>query len=289
MTLLSEIGVATGDRVAISCFNTPEFIYSYFSIVKTGAIVVPINLTLTMEEITYILKDSQTQYLVIHEKILQKLGIQVEQLKGMLSLKDVIVLNEDTNEKVSKLAPAQPIDIDPQSLATILYTSGTTGKPKGAMLSHNNLVENTISCTDALKPVGKDVFVSVLPMFHTFGFTTSVLLPLYIGSSLVIHEMFYPKEIIRSIMEQNISVFCGVPSMFIVLAQALKDGKASFPSLRLAVSGGSPLPVEILTLFNHHYKIPLMEGFGLTEASPVVSFNPVLGCLLYTSDASDYS
>ncbi|HBI03871.1 MAG TPA: long-chain fatty acid--CoA ligase, partial [Paenibacillaceae bacterium] len=107
-------------------------------------------------------------------------------------------------------------------------------------------------------------------MFHTFGFTTSVLLPLYTGSSVVIHEMFYPKEIIRSIMEHNISVFCGVPAMFIVLAQALKEGKASFPSLRLAVSGGSPLPVEILTLINHHYKIPLMEGYGLTEASPVV-------------------
>lgn len=277
MALLTEIGVGKGDRVALCGYNSPEFIYSYFSVVKCGATVVPINLTLTMEEITYILKDSNSQFIIIHEKILQKLGIQPEQLKAMLGLKEVIVLNGETTEKARTMAPAFPAEINPDDQATILYTSGTTGKPKGAMLTHYNLVENTLSCTDALKPEGKDVFVCVLPMFHTFGFTTSVLLPLYTGSSLVIHEMFYPKEIIRSIMEHNISVFCGVPSMFIVLAQALKDGKVSFPSLRLAVSGGSPLPVEILTLFNYHYKIPLMEGYGLTEASPVVSFNPVLG------------
>ncbi|HBI03872.1 MAG TPA: long-chain fatty acid--CoA ligase, partial [Paenibacillaceae bacterium] len=169
MSLLSETGVENGDRVALSCFNTPEFIYSYFSIVKSGATVVPINLTLTMEEITYILKDSQSQFLVIHEKILQKLGIEPGHLKALLGLKDVIVLNEKTNEKVNSMPPALPVEIDPHSQAAILYTSGTTGKPKGAILSHYNLIENTISCTDALKPVGKDVFVCVLPMFHTFG------------------------------------------------------------------------------------------------------------------------
>lgn len=277
MSLLSKAGVAQGDRVALSCYNTPEFIYSYFSIVKSGATVIPINLMLTMEEITYILKDSNSQFLVIHEKILQKLKIQPAQLKAMLELKDVIVLNEELKEEVSHLTPALPVNIDPQSRAAILYTSGTTGKPKGAILNHYNLVENTLSCVDALKPEGKDVFVCVLPMFHTFGFTTSVLLPLCTGSSVVIHEMFHPKEIIRSIMEHSISVFCGVPAMFIVLAHALKEGNVSFPSLRLAVSGGSPLPVGILTLFNDYYKIPLMEGYGLTEAAPVVSFNPVLG------------
>jgi len=277
MTLLSEAGVAKGDKVALSCLNTPEFIYSYFSIIKCGATVVPINLTLTVEEITYILKDSNAKYLMIHEKIINKLGVQPGQLKALLGLKEVIVLNEETKEKVSRLTPGNDAEIDIHSEASILYTSGTTGKPKGAVLSHYNLVENTISCQDALKPVGKDIFICVLPMFHTFGFTTSVLLPLYEGCTIVIHEMFYPKEIIRSIVEHNISIFCGVPSMFIVLAQALKEGKASFPSLRLAVAGGSPLPVEILNLFNYHYKIPLLEGYGLTEASPVVSFTPVLG------------
>lgn len=277
MALLRDLGIKAGDRVALSCYNTPEFIYSYFSIVKSGAVVIPINLTLTLDEIAYVLHNSNAQFLIIHEKILSKLGIPVEGLQKSLGLKKVLILNKETTEKIKTLTAHSPIPIDPQSLSTILYTSGTTGKPKGAMLSHYNLIENAISCADALHPVGKDVFISVLPMFHTFGFTTSVLLPLYMGSSLVIHETFHPKEIVHSMTENQISVFCGVPSMFIVLAQALKEGKATFPSLRLAISGGSPLPVEILTLFIHHYKIPLMEGYGLTEASPVVSFNPVLG------------
>lgn len=277
MSLLQDIGVKPGDTVALSCYNTPEFIYSYFAIIKTGATVVPINLTLTLEEISYILKDSHTHYMMIHEKILLRIGGELDLLKGKLALKQIILLGMETTEKIKTLPAATPISLSPQGMSTILYTSGTTGSPKGAMLTHQNLVQNTFSCAEALHPVGKDIFVCVLPMFHTFGFTTSVLLPLFMGSSLVIHETFHPKEIINSIVNRQISVFCGVPAMFIVLAQALKEGKVTFPSLRLAVSGGSPLPVEILTLFNHHYKIPLMEGYGLTEASPVVCFNPVLG------------
>lgn len=276
-SFLHESGIRAGDVVALSCYNTPEFIYGYLAITRLGAIVVPLNLTLTIDELTYILKDSSAKALCIHEKILGKLPASTEQIQALFGLQDVFVINEALSAQVRTVSRVELPEPDSKAIATLLYTSGTTGKPKGAMLSHENLMADTVACTDVLDLTSQDVFVCVLPMFHSFGFTTSVLLPLYTGASIIILEAFHPKEIIHALATRHISVFCGVPAMFVVLAQALKEGKATFPSLRVAVSGGAPLPVEILNLFNHEYSIPLMEGYGLTEASPVVCFNPLHG------------
>jgi long-chain acyl-CoA synthetase len=277
VTYLQQAGLKAGDVIALSCYNTPEFIYSYFAITQLGAVVVPLNLMLTLEEIVFIIRDSNAKAMFIHENILTKLKSEPAALKAGLGFEHVFTLGSELTSVIHSLEPSDFPDPDPKSVSTLLYTSGTTGKPKGAMLSHRNLMANTASCMEALHHKAEDVFVCVLPMFHTFGFTTSVLLPLFAGSSIVIHEAFHPKEIMQSLVQNKITVFCGVPAMFVVLAQALREGKAAFPDLRLAVSGGSPLPVEILNLFVHHYNIPLMEGYGLTEASPVVCFNPLHG------------
>lgn len=274
---LHASGIRAGDVVAVSCYNIPEFIYSYLAITRLGAIVVPLNLTLTLDELTYILHDSGAKALFIHEKILGKLSVSAEQLQAQFGLQEVLVIDEALSTRAHAATTIELPEVNPKAIATLLYTSGTTGKPKGAMLSHENIMADTVACTDVLDLTAQDVFMCVLPMFHSFGFTTSVLLPLYAGSAIVIHEAFHPKEIMHSLISHHISVFCGVPAMFVVLAQALKEGKASFPSLRVAVSGGAPLPVEILNVFNHQYNIPLMEGYGLTEASPVVCFNPLHG------------
>ncbi|AMA74752.1 hypothetical protein ACH33_13190 [Aneurinibacillus sp. XH2] len=274
---LRQNGIKKGDVVALSCYNTPEFIYSYFAIAHIGAIVVPLNLTLTMEEIAYIIGNANTKAIFVHENILAKLKVAPEQLKTALGLHSVFVINAETSASIAALTPDEATEVNPKAISTLLYTSGTTGKPKGAMLSHENLLANTASCNRLLELNANDVFMCVLPMFHTFGFTTSVLLPLYAGSTIVIHEAFQPKEIIQSLLQNRVTVFCGVPAMYVVLAQAMRSGKVEFPDLRFAISGGSPLPVEVLTLFNHQYKIPLVEGYGLTEASPVVSLNPLHG------------
>ncbi|WCK55896.1 long-chain fatty acid--CoA ligase [Aneurinibacillus sp. Ricciae_BoGa-3] len=271
-------GLKKGDIVALSCYNTPEYIYSYMAITQIGAIVVPLNLMLTMEEISFILKDSGAQALIVHEKILARLKTDSARIQTSLGLSHVFVLQNELAEAVSKQKPAKPIDLNPDDICTLLYTSGTTGKPKGVMLSHTNLMANTVSCSITLNLIGEtNIFMCVLPMFHTFGFTTSVLLPLYTGSPIVIHDAFQPKEVMASLVKHRVSVFCGVPAMYVVLAQALRDGKVEFPDLRLAVSGGAPMPVEILNLFNKQYEIPLVEGYGLTEAAPVVSLNPLVG------------
>jgi long-chain acyl-CoA synthetase len=276
-TYLTQHGIQPGDVVALSCYNTPEFIYSYFAIARLGAIVVPLNLTLTVEEITYVIRNSKTKAMFIHEKILAKLHMTAEQLQAGLGLHHTFVINTETSAKIAALEPTELPEVDPQAISTLLYTSGTTGKPKGAMLSHENLLANTASCNRMLELTSKDVFMCVLPMFHTFGFTTSVLLPLYAGCAIVIHEAFQPKEIIQSLVQNRVTIFCGVPAMYVVLAQALRSGAVEFPDLRLAVCGGSAMPVEVLNLFNHQYNIPLVEGYGLTEASPVVSLNPLRG------------
>jgi long-chain acyl-CoA synthetase len=271
-------GVKKGDIVGLSCYNTPEYIYTYMAITQMGAIVVPLNLMLTMEEISFILKDSGVHALIVHEKILAKLKIDSARIKTGLGLAHVFVLNDELAAEISIREPAEPNDLNPDDTCTLLYTSGTTGKPKGVMLSHTNLMANTVSCSKTLNLIGEtNVFICVLPMFHTFGFTTSVLLPLYTGSPIVIHDAFQPKEVIASLLKHRVSVFCGVPAMYVVLAQALREGKVAFPDLRLAVSGGAPMPVEILNLFNKQYEIPLVEGYGLTEAAPVVCLNPLVG------------
>ncbi|MFT9847354.1 long-chain-fatty-acid--CoA ligase [Aneurinibacillus sp. REN35] len=276
-TYLQQKGVKAGDVVALSCYNTPEFIYTYFAIARLGATVVPLNLTLTMEEITYVIRNADTKAMFIHENILAKLQITAVQLQASLGLQDVFIINPETSAIIAAIDPVEMVGVNPRTISTLLYTSGTTGKPKGAMLSHENLLANTASCNRLLQLNEKDVFMCVLPMFHTFGFTTSVLLPLYAGAAIVIHEAFHPKEIMQSLVQNHVTVFCGVPAMYVVLAQALRSGKAEFPDLRLAVCGGSAMPVEVLNLFNHQYNIPLVEGYGLTEASPVVSLNPLDG------------
>lgn len=276
-TYLQQKGVKAGDVVALSCYNTPEFIYIYFAIARLGATVVPLNLTLTMEEITYVIHNADTKAMFIHENILAKLQITAVQLQASLGLQDVFIINPETSATIAAIDPVEMVEVNPRTISTLLYTSGTTGKPKGAMLSHENLLANTASCNRLLQLNEKDVFMCVLPMFHTFGFTTSVLLPLYAGAAIVIHEAFHPKEIMQSLVQNHVTVFCGVPAMYVVLAQALRSGKAEFPDLRLAVCGGSAMPVEVLNLFNHQYNIPLVEGYGLTEASPVVSLNPLDG------------
>jgi long-chain acyl-CoA synthetase len=274
---LQQNGIQSGDVVALSCYNTPEFIYSYFAITRLGAIVVPMNLTLTTEEMTYIIRNSNTKAMFVHENILAKLQVTSEQLKAVLALDSIFVLNADTSNAIATLEPAETVEVNPKTISTLLYTSGTTGKPKGAMLSHENLLANVASCNRLLKLTADDVFMCVLPMFHTFGFTTSVLVPLYAGSAIDIHEAFQPKEIMQSLVQNHVSVFCGVPAMYVVLAQALRSGKVEFPDLQLAICGGSAMPVEVLNLFNKEYNIPLVEGYGLTEASPVVCLNPLDG------------
>ncbi len=270
---LKSAGLKAGDKVVLSCLNSPEFIYSYMGTVRSGGIIVPINLLLTMEEIAYIIKDSEAKFMIVHPAILQKAKLNSETLEKALGVK-VIVLGEEQDKPLETISTGGLEDFsDENAVSTFLYTSGTTGKQKAAMLSHKNLVLNSEQCYIALQARPDDIYMCVLPMFHVFAFTACVLMPLWSGATVTILESFQPKEVIDVLLNGDITIFMGVPAMYVVLLEAGKKN-ITFPKLRLAVSGGAALPVEIYRQSREIMKLPVVEGYGLTEASPAVAFNP---------------
>lgn len=292
-TFLSKKGVKKGDKVVLSCLNSPEFIYSYLGIVKLGAIVVPINLLLTLDEMVYVVKNSEAKTMIVHPTILAKLKQGKSNKKKAISWLvekeisraiigaiigiDLILIDDKFKKTIDSITENKFEEVDDEELiSTFLYTSGTTGKPKAAILTHHNLIANTIQSSKAIDLYSEDNFICVLPMFHAFAFTVCVLLPLYSGSTISIIEMFQPKEVMETLLKEGITIFAGVPSMYVVLLDSAKNN-ITFPKLRLAVSGGASLPNEVLRQVKENLNIPILEGYGLSEASPVVSFNPVKG------------
>ncbi|KAF1084482.1 Long-chain-fatty-acid--CoA ligase [Sporotomaculum syntrophicum] len=274
--LLHQLGVTAGERVLLSCPNAPEFIYSYLGVVKNAGIIVPVNQQLTLEEISYFIRDAEARFMLIHPDVLQKLKHDQDSLQKLLGVK-VIILDDEFHMAVAASSP-EVVEkfVDEQAVSTFLYTSGTTGKPKAAMLTHKNLLTNAEQCRLAFQGTARDNYMCVLPMFHVFGFTTCVLNPLLSGATVTIIEKFQPKEVIESLLKDGVTVFMGVPSMYVLLLEACKKN-ITFPGLRLAVSGGAALPVEVLRQAKDILKLPVVEGYGLTEASPVVCFNPLDG------------
>ena len=275
-TFFYQLGVKDGKRVILSCPNSPEFIYSYFGVVKTGAIIVPINVQLTIEEINYFINDSEAEYMIIHPKIIENLNQSQESLQRLLGIK-LIVLDQVFQRAIAEISPIKLDQIaDEKAISTFLYTSGTTVQQKAAMLTHKNLLVNAEQCRIAFHGTSADNYMCVLPMFHVFGFTVCVLNPLLSGASITILEGFHPNAVVESLLNDDITVFIGVPTMYVLLLAACKNDY-TFPNLRWAGSGGASLPVEILRQARNVLKLPVVEGYGLTEASPSVCFNPLHG------------
>lgn len=272
----SSIGIKKGDRVAISSINCPEFIYSYLGVTQLGAVIVPINVMLTIEEIGYIIKNSESIAMIVHPYILEKAKISPEFIKGALGI-NVIVLGDNLESQFSSVSDiSYDESSDENEISTFIYTSGTTGKPKAAMLTNKNLLANCIQSFNTMKYYPEDNVLCVLPMFHSFAFTVCVLYTLYCGSTVVILESFQPKEVVETLLGSKISVFVGVPTMYVVLIEAAK-AHISFPNMRVAISGGSSLPEAIYEQCKKALNLPIIEGYGLSEASPIVTFNPYEG------------
>ncbi|NLO89379.1 MAG: long-chain fatty acid--CoA ligase [Clostridia bacterium] len=271
---LKSLGIKEGDRVALTAPNSPEFIFSYWAINRIGAVAVPLNLTLTLEEIAYIIRNSGANSLIVHPVILEKVGSPDV---GGLGLKKIILLDESTLKKIyqTERYTVSSAELGEDSLSAILYTSGTTGRPKGAMLTHKNFFSNVISLTKVMDITPDDKFLCVLPMFHSFAWTVCVLLPLYCGGTVVVLESFQPAETIRTIAGEGVTFLLGVPPMYAVFYRKAKG--EHFKSLRIAVSGGAPLSAELYKAFVEKFPVNFVEGYGLTEASPVVCVNPIYG------------
>ncbi len=281
---LAAQGINKGDRVALYCINSDLFAIIYMGIVKAGAAVVPVNLLLNPNEITYILEDAGVRGLFYHAALAPAVDAFVDRIRS-IDFSVVIGgeavrpqhLDYESFSQSAEPVPELEFNTD-QDLAAILYTSGTTGHPKGAMLTHRNLVSNTFSVLSALQlRPGEDRLLVVLPMFHSFAATVGTLTPLLHGLSLAPMPKFDPAGVCELIGAVKATVFLGVPSMYSVLLRLPKEQIARWESIRFCVSGGAAMPVEVMRQFEARFGLAIYEGDGPTECSPVTCVNPIGG------------
>jgi len=270
--LLRARGVAPGDRVGLMLPNVPEFAVVYYGILRAGGVVVPMNPLLKAREVAYHLEDSGARITLAWHSCADEARAGGERARG----EGTEVIAVDPESLAGLLADHAPagtvVDRDPEDTAVILYTSGTTGRPKGAELTHANLVRNVeVTQSDLLRLGQDDVVFGGLPLFHSFGQTVTLNTTLAAGGSLVLLQRFDAAEALDLLLTQAVTVFAGVPTMYAALL-GVPDAPA-LPALRVSVSGGAALPVEVLHRFQDHFGGELLEGYGLSETSPVASFN----------------
>ncbi|MFF8097858.1 long-chain fatty acid--CoA ligase [Streptomyces sp. NPDC016675] len=271
---LTGLGVRPGDRVALMAPNTAEFPQAYYAIAATGGVVVPVHLLLSAGEVEHVLRDSGATLLLCHP---------AQAGTGAAAAREAGVRMVALGDEFDKLAAdAEPLHSyvtrDADDPAVVFYTSGTTGVPKGAVLSHFNLVMNaTVNAFDANDIRPDDVALGALPLFHAFGQTVSLNSTWRAGATLVLLPRFDAARAIELMVKEKVNTFHGVPTMFVALAAAA-GGADTLPDLRVCVSGGASLPVAVLERFEEAFGAKIYEGYGLSETSPAAAVNqPVFG------------
>ena len=286
---LNALGISKQQKVALWLPNCPEFVISFFATLKLAAVVVPINTMLKREEARFMIEDSKAKVLICSidklddaENILSR-SATLEKIISLPAPQDSsLTLSFHTLIKDSPRLSGDP-DIAEDDLAEIVYTSGTTGKPKGACLTHKNLISNVRDCAEVIKFNKRDCIICILPLFHSFSSTVCMLVPLSKGAKVVIMRSVRPfKRVMRAIFKQRVTIFAGVPSLYSILVEAKISGLKRLLNIvvnpiRVYVSGAAALPSRVWEQFEKKFKRPLVQGYGLTEASPVVSLNPLKG------------
>jgi long-chain acyl-CoA synthetase len=293
---LIALGVAPGDHVALSCPNVTWFPIAYFGILKAGAAVVPLNVLLKPREIAYHLKDSDAVALIAFEgtsdlpiarmarAACDEAGVQQLIIITADPSADAPVSSATTLGTVMRGQPTvfEPRRRRPSDTAVILYTSGTTGRSKGAELTHENMLLNAVATHDMIRPACKsgfeqDVALVTLPLFHSTAQTCQMNSGLYGGLRLVLMPRFDPAQVLQTIVDEQVGFWIGVPTMYWMLLEHVNsssaDPTAIAKCLRVCISGGAPMPLDVLQRFEKTFGVRVLEGYGLSETAPVVSFN----------------
>lgn len=270
---LYGIGVRKGDHVGIFARNSAAFVYAYMGIVSIGAVAVPINFQLSPREIAYVIQDAGVEHLLTYKSLDLEEQLSVYDYKITVQQHDVAECYKSFKGKMPTEVEAQVIEMEPQQPCAIIYTSGTTGRPKGAVLSHKNILANIQQTDQVLHSGSDDRVLCILPMYHCFGWTLSVLYPLYAGASVIIMGVFAPKETVELIRREKITDLYVVPSICAFLTKVAEP--KDLASVRMVVSGGTTLPLKVAQDFNEKFGVDIAEGYGLSEASPVVAVNPL--------------
>src|SRR5215470_9459763 len=284
---LATRGIGPGDRVALSCPNLPYVPVVYYGILKSGATVVPLNILLTEREIAYHLADSAARAYFCFEAQAQAGLAAFERTR---SCEHFVLLTADPAatsprpevETLAEFTHRQPASFTSAptaetGTAVILYTSGTTGQPKGAELTHSNMVHNALLANRLFGLHPHDVHLITLPLFHSFGQTVQLNAGFATGATVVLLPRFDAGQALALMEREQVTFFAGVPTMYHALLHCADtpDIDAIADRLRVAVSGGTALPAELMRRFEERFAVPILEGYGLSETSPVATFNRV--------------
>ncbi|MEW5912774.1 MAG: long-chain fatty acid--CoA ligase [Thermodesulfobacteriota bacterium] len=274
---LQEAGLRPGDVCVLMMPNSPSWVVAYYALARLGAVVLPVNFLYRGEELRHIFRDSGARAFIGHSEHLAYAGPLLEQMP-------VIDLRIAEGRAVPGFRPLSglyhdrgPFPIHPaqdDDTWAIIYTSGTTGLPKGAMLTHGNLVSNAVSVGDMRHTEPQDAVLCVLPLFHIYGQTSALNAGVYLGLTIRLWVHFQAEEVQAAIEGLGSTIFIGVPTMYNRLAELAGEHPPRRSSLRFGISGGASLPVEVLRRFEQAYGATIYEGYGLTECSPVAVENP---------------
>jgi len=290
---LQNAGIMAKDKVALSCPNSYYFPAIYYGILKAGGVVVPLSVLLKRDEIRYHLKDADVSFYFCHEGWdILPIGVEgYAAFKEVSCCKEMVVMANELDERVPlPLAKSFKNFVDTESksydfvpvgaedTAVIIYTSGTTGKPKGAELTHSNLAWNADLCRHLFQLKKDDITMTVLPMFHIFGQTCLMNSSIMHGISNVVIPRFDPGLVLERMQMEGVTIFAGVPTMYWALLNHIDDiGLIDYEiisrNLKFCLSGGASLPVQLLSDFESKFDVVIYEGYGMSEGSPVVTFN----------------
>ncbi len=305
---LIKLGVKKGDRVAIMLPNVPQCVVAYYGALKSGAVVVMTNPLYTERELLIQLADSGAEIVVTLDLFFPK----IDAIKKETALKSVVLTSVqealpwflgllypikakkegqwihivkappvyDMGEMIRDAPPIPPnVTVVPDDLALLQYTGGTTGSPKGVMLTHRNLVTNTLQCRNWMPDLkaGEEVFLSVIPFFHVYGMSTCMNLAIYLGSTLVLLPKFVTKDVLCAIKKNRPTIFMGVQAMYVAINNFPGVNADDLSSIHTCISGAGPLHLEVQRRFEALTGGKLVEGYGLSETSPVTHVNPIRG------------
>ncbi|HZR24613.1 MAG TPA: long-chain fatty acid--CoA ligase [Vicinamibacterales bacterium] len=292
---LARLGIVKGDRVGIMLPNCPQYIIAAFGILRLGAIVVNINPSYTAREAQIVCSDSTVRIVIT----LDALAPLLQSILPQTSIEQIIVTSlaeysaaaaappkiDGLLTLADLLGPTKPSDIprvaiDPHDLAVLQYTGGTTGTPKGAMLTHRNIWANVVQTESWTNPAyllgGNEKYLVVIPYFHIYAFSVCMMVGLRIGALQIIHPKYDPDAVLASIKEFRPTYFPAVPTVFVSLLNHPKVGESGLELVRLFNSGGAPCPIEVMEEWEQRIGRPLNEGYGLSETSPVTHSTPQL-------------
>ncbi|HZE14851.1 MAG TPA: AMP-binding protein, partial [Mycobacterium sp.] len=277
---LRASGVESGDRVGLQLPNIPQFLIAYFGMLKAGCVAVPLNVLLKASELAYCLGDAQARMLVTWA------GIADEAIKGAdaAAVSAVYVVNtpgvpESSDghrfEELLATPPATPpmAQTDPGDTAVIVYTSGTTGSPKGAELTHFQLLMNADTPGRVFGIRDDDIVMVALPLFHVFGLSSQLNVCVRFGATMSLVPRFDATKALEVIQRDGVTIFEGVPTMYVAVLRHPNVSAYDVSTLRIGISGGAPLPAEVLDAFEERFGIVILEGYGLTETASTTTFN----------------